>query len=770
MTTRRRKGRLFRTLVAVAMSAAMVSPIVLADTTPAAAAPVALDPDGRWGPVEAWPMVAIHAALDANGRVITYGTNGDGTQTGRFIYDIWTPGPSAAAGHNTLTNTTQTDIFCSLQLNRVDTGDLIMFGGDNWTGTATNNLGNPDITQISAATGAISQLPGMNVPRWYATGTTMPNGSIYIQGGLGGEDLPERWTPTGGAELLGLDTSDMSWYYPRNFVVPDGRVFGIAADGWMYYVSEELNTLDVVGRLPFEHRGVNATAVMFEPGKILFFGGRSTNTVVIDVTGGGAPVVTQSGQLSSLRYWVDATLLPDGRVLATGGSVKDSTAYFYDPIETYGSNLTAEIWDPRTGQWTVGASAQVPRLYHSTAVLLPDGRVLTAGGGSPGPITNTDAEIYSPDYLVQANGQPSPRLEILGMSAAVATAGQQLDLTVSAGADVRRVTLVKSGSVTHSFNMDQRFVELGFAVDGNTVTAQLPINDAEITPGFYLLSVLDENGIPSVSEMIKVDVPNATQLNTAVDGEVLRLYRAYFQRDPDPAGFVYWRRQRLAGVPLAAISDALAGSPEFLNRYGVLSNGDFVDRLYQNVLGRPADAAGQAYWMAQLAAGTPRGEIMLAFSESQEFMIRTGTAGLEDVPTLAPAPVPAADPGPAPDPGPVDPVTAHVAEIRRLYLGYFLRAADPGGLAYWTQARADGISLIDISEEFARSAEFVARYGQADDATFVDLVYQNVLNRQPDAGGRAYWVGQLGAGMTRGELMVGFTESPENVAATADRV
>ncbi|MEM9566050.1 MAG: DUF4214 domain-containing protein [Actinomycetota bacterium] len=754
----------------MALSAAMLSSIVITDTTPAAAAPVALDQDGRWGPVEAWPMVAIHAALDANGRVVTYGTNGDGTQTGRFIYDIWTPGASAAGGHNTLTNTTRTDIFCSLQLNRSDTGDMLLFGGDNWTGAGTNNLGNPDITEISATTGAISQLPGMNRPRWYATGTTMPNGSILVQGGLGGEDFPERWTPTAGAELLDLDTSGMSWYYPRNFVIPDGRIFGIAADGWMYYVSEEMNTLDVVGRLPYAHRGVNATAVMFEPGKILFFGGRSRDTVVIDVTGGGTPVVTNAGQLSSLRYWVDATLLPDGRVLATGGSVKDSTAYFYDPIETYGSNLTAEIWDPRTGEWTVGASAQVPRLYHSTALLLPDGRVLTAGGGSPGPITNTDAEIYSPDYLVQANGQPSPRLEILGLSAAAATAGQQLDLTVSAGADVQRVTLVKSGSVTHSFNMEQRFVELGFAVDGNTVTAQLPVNDAEITPGYYLLSVLDENDIPSVSELIKIDVPNATQLNTTVDGEVLRLYRAYFQRDPDPAGFVYWRRQRLAGVPLAAISDAFAGSAEFVNRYGVLANGDFVDRLYQNVLGRPADDAGRAYWMTQLAAGVGRGEIMLAFSESQEFMTRTGTAGLEDVPTLAPNPAPAPAPGPAPDPGPVDPVADHVAEIRRLYLGYFLRAADPDGLAYWTQARADGISLIEVSAEFARSAEFVARYGLADDATFVDLVYQNVLGRPADAEGRAYWIGQLGAGMTRGELMVGFTESPENVAATADRI
>ena len=77
------------------------------------------------------------------------------------------------------------------------------------------------------------------------------------------------------------------------------------------------------------------------------------------------------------------------------------------------------------------------------------------------------------------------------------------------------------------------------------------------------------------------------------------------------------------------------------------------------------------------------------------------------------------------------------------------------------------MTLIEVSAEFALSAEFVARYGRADDATFVDLVYQNVLKRPADPPGRAYWIQQLADGMTRGEMMVGFTESPENVAATA---
>ncbi len=758
-STRRKRGRIAPSIVGLALSATAFSAVTLTDLDPVAAAPVDLDEDGRWGPVEDWPMVGIHAALDSNGRVVTYGTNGDGTQTGQFIYDIWTPNQSAAAGHNTLANTTNTDLFCSLQLNRADTGDLIIFGGDNWTGAATNNRGNPDITQLDAATGQLAKLPGMNRSRWYGTGTTLPDGSVFIKGGLDGEDHPEHWTPNGGSKLLDLDTSGLNWYYPRNFVMPDGRIFGIDTDGRMYFISEQLDTLNVVGQLGAIYHGVNTTAVMYEPGKILLFGGATANAITIDVTGGN-PVVAQTGGLSSVRYWVNGTLLPDGRVLANGGSVKDSTAFFFDPIETYGSNNTAEIWDPKTGQWSEGADAAVPRLYHSTALLLPDGRVLTAGGGSPGPITNTDAELYSPDYLVAANGQPAPRIEIQGISGTEVSAGQKINLAVSAGADVTRATLVKSGSVTHSFNMDQRFVELPFTTNGNQITVTLPANDATITPGYYLLSVLDENDIPSESQMIHVKVPTPIELNATVDGQVVRLYQAYFLRNPDQGGYLFWRRSLLNGIGLADISDFFAQSPEFIGRYGNLTEDQFIDQIYNNVLGRPADAEGRAYWIGQLAAGATRGQVMLSFSESNEFINRTGTGGLDGGAPNPPAPVP--EPAPVPVAQPVAPFTP---EIQRLYLGYFLRNPDDDGLVYWTTQRQAGVTLAAVSEQFALSVEFQTRYGQTANDAFVDLVYLNVLKRAADAEGRAYWIGQLDAGMTRGELMTGFTESPEFVAA-----
>ncbi len=708
-------------------------------------------------------MVAIHAALDSNGRVVTYGTNPDGKQTGRFIYDIWTPSASAAAGHSTLENTTRTDLFCSLQLNRPDSGDMILFGGDNWTGSSTNNLGNPDINQIDAGSGTISTIPGMHRPRWYATGTTMPDGSIYVQGGKGGEDRPERWSPDRGAELLSIDTSTIGWFYPRNFVVPDGRVFGISGNRWMYYVSESLTSLEIVGRLPVGYGGVGSTSVMFEPGRILLFGGYSRQALIIDVTGGGEPVVTPSGSLDSIRHWVNGTLLPDGRVLATGGSVKESSLRPKDPIDTYDSSFSAQIWDPRTGEWSVGASAQVPRLYHSTALLLPDGRVLTAGGGSPGPITNTDAELYHPDYLTQANGSPMPRPTIQRISDSTLTAGQRLVLSVPDGADIARVTLVKTGSVTHSFNMDQRFVELDFrmnrtTVNGDRVVTHLPDNDAVITPGYYLLSVLDSNGIPSTSELVKVEVPDPARPTSTLDGQIVRLYRAAFQRLPSERAFVYWRRQMIHGTAPDAVAASFAASREFGSHYGQLGNAVFVDALYRNVLARTPTSAERSFWLAQFGAGMTRAEMLLAFADSTEFRIRTRTAGLRPVEldgVVQPTPAPAA-PGPE--------TTGHRGEIRRLYLGAFGREPDQAGLTYWADVRAGGVSLVAVADEFASSAEVRARYGQTSNGQYVDLVYNNVLGRPPDPGGRNYWLGQLDIGVSRGAVMVAFTESVENIA------
>lgn len=230
--------------------------------------------------------------------------------------------------------------------------------------------------------------------------------------------------------------------------------------------------------------------------------------------------------------------------------------------------------------------------------------------------------------------------------------------------------------------------------------------------------------------------PIAVSTTFKYRGQVVRLYKAFFGRLPDIAGLDHWVDARRSGVSLSEIADAFAASAEFTARYGHLSNDRFVDLLYGNVLGRAPDDDGRAHWTSVLDRGTDRGEVMIGFSESAEFAAATA-ADVERVEQGGP--------------------------IARLYRAYFLRPAETEGLRYWI---GSGLSYREISDAFAASEEFQRRYGSLGEGEFVDLVYTNVLGRPADPAGRAYWIGELGRGATRGQIMLGFSESDEFVART----
>lgn len=224
-----------------------------------------------------------------------------------------------------------------------------------------------------------------------------------------------------------------------------------------------------------------------------------------------------------------------------------------------------------------------------------------------------------------------------------------------------------------------------------------------------------------------------------LDGQINRLYQAYFLRLPDQSGWEYWIDQRASLAPLNDVSSAFASSAEFQQMYGSLTNEAFVDLVYANVLNRLAEPEGRAYWVNQLAAGVPRGSVMIGFAESAEYVDRTGTAAATDT---------------------------NEARINRLYQAFFLRAPDESGLSYWAGQLAIGVELETVSAAFAGSDEFQNQYGALSNQAFVDLVYSNVLNRTADNDGLTYWSGQLDAGVDRGTVMVGFSESAEFIKST----
>ncbi|RZU02267.1 cytochrome c peroxidase [Rivibacter subsaxonicus] len=527
-----------------------------------------------WSQVYSWPLIPIHAVLMPDGRVLSYGTDGTGKQTGNFIYDAWDSSVDPNLGHLTLPNGTGSDLFCSSQV-LLPQSDVNVFiaGGDNWTGTKTTNRGNPNTVQFNGSANTLTRTASMSRGRWYATSTVMPNGEIFVQGGLDGADRAEVRATDGSFRLFPADTSILSWYYPRNFVAPDGRIFGFDVNGTMYYIDVGAGTLTRTGSSLTDGAhptGIGSSVVMFRPGRLLQMGGASGGASVIDISG-VSPVITSTAPLSSPRYWVSSTVLPNGRVLATGGE-RNNLGLVAD------ANNTAEIWDPQTGGWTQGAVGNRARMYHSIALLLPDASVLVGGGGAPGALVNTNVEIYYPPYLFTAAGGLAPRPAITSAPGTV-TPGKVFDLDIADASQIGRVVMIKTGAITHSFDQSARFMELGFTRSGNRLRVQAPSRGTDATPGYYMVFVLNQAGVPSTARFVFVPVAAGPDVATAptlvappdqdlVIGQALSLQLQ--GSDPNGDTLSYGATGLPPGVQVNAASGLISGVPSSVGTYAVV--------------------------------------------------------------------------------------------------------------------------------------------------------------------------------------------------------
>jgi hypothetical protein len=479
---------------------------------------------GGWSALEAWPLIPIHAALTPDGRVLTYGTTAAGAQTGSFIYDVWDPAEGLAAGHLTLPNGTSTDIFCNVQIIVPGTNEIFMAGGDVWTGSSTRNIGNDNSDVFNSTTNELSRGPALSRARWYASMVAMLDGTIYLQGGKGTttalsthSDLPERRNADGSMSLLtGADTYGLYYYYPRNFLAPDGRVFGYS-DTKMYFVDTTgPGMVSGAGYLPSTLLGGNTQSeAMFRPFKVLRNNATApgTNAASVIDFAGPVPRITATAPMPVGLQWHNATTLPDGNVVVTGGSSIRN--------QLVGTNYVAYLWNSTTGRWSSGAptTSGKARLYHSIALLLPDASVLVGGGGAStktggGPQTNTNAEIYYPPYLYESTGRLVASRPTITDAPASLAAGQSFQMQVSSANPVTRLTLIKTGSVTHAFNLEQRFVELSFTTSETTLTAQVPSTRAALPPGRWMLFAFDADGVPSVARLVSVAPRSSARVGT----------------------------------------------------------------------------------------------------------------------------------------------------------------------------------------------------------------------------------------------------------------
>ncbi len=469
----------------------------------ATAAAVVTDPGqvGQWGPVVDWPVVGIHVALLPNGKVLAWDSVGDAATETFPVHDFTraTVYDPITGTHTPATVDTGFNIFCAGFAHLFD-GSLFIAGGNKnaqLQGIVQTHLFNP-------ATYDWSLGPDMAAGRWYPSVTPLTNGEMLIT--EGGPDTPEVRKTDG--TLRTLTTASLNLpLYPWLDVAPDGRVFYSGPDQTLRKLDPSAGgAWQTFGQRDGINRSYGSHAV-FDVGKTLVAGGgASTNSTLVIDTNGSTPQVSATSPMAYGRRQHNLTLLADGSVLATGGNSTGASL-----IDMNGGVYNAERWDPATGQWTTLSAQAVTRQYHSTALLLPDGRVLSSGGGICGTCDQVgylakNAEIFTPPYLFKkdGSGEFAPRPEITGAPSTVSH-GTSFQITTPNAASIRKVGLMRLGSQTHSVEMEQRYLPLSFTVGSNTLTANVPANMNTAVPGIYMLFIVDSAGVPSVARMVEFD-------------------------------------------------------------------------------------------------------------------------------------------------------------------------------------------------------------------------------------------------------------------------
>ena len=480
----------------VALLALLVAPLLGLRTGTVAQSQAPVEATlGAWAMVASWPaVVAGHTHLLPNGSVLMWNrgrTADDKHIVGAQDFWVW----NRLTGEVTQGRNETTNLFCSGHAFLPD-GRLLVAGGTiGGTRGGIDEPGPPDANVYNYRTNRWEALPDMNAGRWYPTVTALAGGGMLVSSGLNETEavnqIPQIWR-SGAWRNLAARALPL---YPWTFQVPrNGEVFYAGPDQPSAFLNPTTGAWRAGPAAAVAAR-TYGTAVMFDGTVLIVGGGTPVSTASaerIDLKA-STPTWAPAGAMAWPRIHHNATLLPDGTVLVTGGQ-REGT--FSAPLDEVGVR-EAERYDPRTGQWTTLAAMQRPRAYHSTALLLPDGRVLVAGGGAPARVNEPNAEFFSPPYLFKG-----PRPRITAAPGALAY-GQSFLVETPQAAEIGAVRLIRLGSVTHSFNQNQRLVTLRFSSSTTGVTATAPARSAA-PPGHYLLFIITREGVPSVAKIVTI--------------------------------------------------------------------------------------------------------------------------------------------------------------------------------------------------------------------------------------------------------------------------
>jgi len=382
--------------------------------------------------------------------------------------------------------------------------------------------------------------------------------------------------------------------YPGLHLSPNGKVF-YSHTTWGLEIdppdtqsleltpgSTAADWTDHAGVRPSQPRREEGMSLLLPPaqdGKVLLFGGSAANaaggvrllqaephpvtgsvpfdsienttdskTSEILNTLGATPSWTAGPTLKQGRINGHGVILPNGKVLIFGGHDNYKWNSKTDSSPTNPS-LESELFDPATNTTNAMASLNHPRMYHSAAVLLPDGTILVAGGADPndtemgvhglppddfgfpanweGPrfgggmaYNRKDYEIYQPTYFFTSGTAPEiDSIKKNGAETSLIHYGESLVITSQQAASVDKVSLIRPGAATHHTDSEQRYVDLDKTINGNDITVTMPINNNLAPPGYYMLWILSSNGKPcKEAKFIKLAEPPPAGVGCGCDG------------------------------------------------------------------------------------------------------------------------------------------------------------------------------------------------------------------------------------------------------------
>ena len=491
----------------------------------ASVAAVSTDPAvvGRWTPKFSIPGVAVHSVVLRTGKILYF----TGTTQGR-AYLLDPVAKTTRAVHPPRVAELENEpanIFCAGQ-SFLDDGTVLVMGG-----TIGRREGMRTIFTFDPIAETWKRQANMRHGRWYPTQVLLADGRTVVLDGLNEQGEPnvnpqiESYTPRFDfVTLLSIrgqaGQPPLGGLYPHTFQMPSGRVLVAGpepSDSWFF-------SLNKIGALswqdapnPARHTWGSGVLLPGGPGgstKVALIGGADRASLPDTGSSTPLPLVQTFDEANASAGWSTApplnhgrahhntVQLPDRSMVTVGGGYGILNGNRRSGDSNIHRNI--ELYDPATGQWTLGPAQDELRTYHSTALLLPDGRVLSAGDDGHGGSSNDTAEIYEPPYLFK------------GTRPTIASAPDSVEygdtFTVATSTDATTAVLMAPAAVTHANDMSQRHVPLAATVQspGNlTVTA--PAAPELAPPTYYMLFVLNDSGVPSVAKFIRLKLPRAQQ-------------------------------------------------------------------------------------------------------------------------------------------------------------------------------------------------------------------------------------------------------------------